>query len=105
VIKDAVFISPKSYSILYPNNDEITKIKGYDQNKLKFIDIKENFYRNSDSVNIENNIILDKKNLIIKKISRDKIFNFNNYDKRFFVKNKKETKPLYTEDEINYALK
>ena len=104
-IKDAVFISPKSYSILYPNESETTKIKGYDQNKLRFFEIKENFYINSDPINIKDNKILDRKNLILKKINRNKIFNFNNYDKRFFIENKKETKALYTEDGINYIVK
>ena len=104
-IKDAVFISPKSYSILYPNESETTKIKGYDQNKLRFFEIKENFYINSDPINIKDNKILDKKNLILRKINRNKIFNFNNYDKRFFIENKKETKALYTEDGINYIVK
>jgi hypothetical protein len=104
-IKDAVFISPKSYSILYSNGDEITKIKGYDQNKIKFSDLKENFYIVSDPINIEDNIILNKRNLIIKKTNRAKIFNFNNYDKRFFVEDKKNTKALYTEDGVNYLVK
>ena len=104
-IKDAVFISPKSYSIIYPNESETTKIKGYDQNKLKFFEIKENFYINSEPINIKDNKIIDKKNLILKKINRNKIFNFNNYDKRFFIENKKETKALYTEDGINYIVK
>jgi hypothetical protein len=59
----------------------------------------------SDPINIEDNIILNKRDLIIKKTNRSKMFNFNNYDKRFFVEDKKSTKALYTEDGVNYLVK
>jgi hypothetical protein len=59
----------------------------------------------SDPINIEDNIILNKRDLIIKKTNRSKMFNFNNYDKRFFVEDKKNTKALYTEDGVNYLVK
>lgn len=101
-IKDAIFISPKSYSIIYEDNSEITKIKGYNQNKIKFNELKEIFYSEIDKLETENNIIIDKKNIFLKKINKNKIMKFN-YDKRIFKNNKKETIPLFTKDCINYT--
>jgi len=102
-IKKAVFISPKSYSIIYNNGDEITKIKGYDQNKIKFRELEKNFYYGINNIELEDNKMIDKKDIKLKFIKKKKILNLNNYDKRIFKKNKKETIPLYTEDGIEYT--
>jgi hypothetical protein len=47
--------------------------------------------------------MIDKKDIKLKFIKKKKILNLNNYDKRIFKKNKKETTPLYTEDGIEYT--
>ena len=71
-IKKAVFISPKSYSIIYNNGDEITKIKGYDQNKIKFRELEKNFYYGINNIELEDNKMIDKKDIKLKFIKKKK---------------------------------
>lgn len=102
-IKDAVFISPKSYSLLYENDSEITKIKGFEQNSVNFNEIKENFYNNYDNLILENLKFIDKKNMKLYEKKCNKILNLQKYDKRAFKLNKKETLPLFTLNGLEYT--
>jgi hypothetical protein len=102
-IKDAVFMSPKSYSLLYKNDTEITKIKGFEQNSVKFNEIKTKFYNKTGDIIIENLRFIDKKNMKLYEKKVDKKLNLGYYDKREFNMNKKETKPLYTLNGLEYT--
>lgn len=96
VIKDAVFINPKTYAILYTDNSEIVKVKGFISKDFKFNELKENFY-NDNNMNKKIKII-KKKNLSLKSNTISKFLNLNYYDKRKFDLGKKNTKPLFIEN-------
>lgn len=100
-IKDAVFVSPKTYGIIYQNNKQIIKMKGYNKKDIDFYDLKKKFYDNED-IEFENLTFLRKCDFNLQNINIKKKFNLNNYDKRIFIDNKKETIPLYYRD-FNYS--
>jgi hypothetical protein len=102
MIKDAVFISPKTYSIVYKNGKEVTKIKGFDQNIIDFKTIKSSFYNNENSIIFNENKYINKKNMFLKEIINNKTLNIQNYEKRLFLNDKKNTIPLYTDNGIEY---
>lgn len=93
-IKDAVFIAPKSYGILYNDDSEIIKIKGYNQKNIKFKDLKKQFYTNKDII-IDNYTYIEKNSLTLRELKTKKIISLDKYDKRKFENNKKNTSPLY----------
>ena len=102
-IKDAVFISPKSYA--YTTNDfEIVKIKGFNNKSIKYDEIKEKFYKNEEFIMINDEFKLYKKNMELKKQMESKKLNLNYYDKRIFSKDKKSTYPLTKEHDFNYVI-
>ena len=90
-IKDAVFIGPKSYGILFNNKEEIIKIKGFNNIKLKFKTIKLKFY--NKKILESNTILFTKKNLNINIINKWKYMKTDNYNKRIWKKNFKNTIP------------
>jgi hypothetical protein len=96
-------MSPKSYSLLYKDGAEITKIKGFEQNSVKFNEIKTKFYNETGDIIIENLRFIDKKNMKLYEKKVDKKLNLKYYDKREFKFNKKETKPLYTLNGLEYT--
>ena len=102
MIEDAVFISPKTYSIVYKNGKEITKIKGFDQNVIDFKTIKHSFYNNKNNIIINENKYINKRDMFIKEIINNKTLNIQNYEKRLFLEDKKDTIPLYTNNGIDY---
>ncbi len=104
LIKDAVFISPKTYALLYENGEEIIKIKGFNQKNINFNEIKDSFYNNKDKIKIKSQRILKKKEMILYENIIDKTLNFQNYDKRFFIENYSKTIPLKTNDCISYNI-
>lgn len=94
VFDDAVFISPKSYCIIKKNH-QIVKIKGIKINKeyKNFYEIKDLFYSDSKII-FNNQIILNKKNFNLRQeIIRKEVW-LKDYDKRIFIKNKKESVPI-----------
>lgn len=92
-IKDAVFVDPKTYSIKY-SNTYITKIKGFKQNTISFLNFKKNFYSKKTIVKLKQKLFL-LKNLKLKSKQIFKTINFKKYDKRKFSKDKKTTTPFY----------
>lgn len=92
-IKDAVFVSPKTYGLLYKNNEESIKMKGYNQNKISFNELKFKFY-NNDKITINDYFTIQKSQFNLKGLLSTKNFDFYRYDKRVFIDNKKNTKPL-----------
>ena len=96
-------MSPKSYAYI-TNEEEIVKIKGFNNKYIKFNTIKENFYKNEKFINVEEEFRLYKKNLILKKQIESKKLDIQNYDKRIFSENKKETFPLTKKNDFIYIL-
>lgn len=90
-------MAPKCYAILYPNNEEIVKIKGNNQKGVKFKEMKDKFY-NRDSIKIKNFTFIEKKNLILQEKRIEKVFDLNKYDKRKFSEDLKETSPIHIND-------
>lgn len=94
VIKKACFACSKAYSVVL-NENNITKIKGIPQKKIINMDFEEfeNLFikENNKKIKME---LFRKKNLRIKIEEIFKIVRINEYDKRKFIKNKKETEPI-----------
>ena len=79
---------------------EEIKVKGFNLNNFTFKKIEESFYNNQ---NIQNNEkFIQKKDFKIFLSHGDKILRLNNYNKRKFSEDKKNTKPLTRIDDYNY---
>jgi hypothetical protein len=97
-----VFVNPKTYGVLYKkNNKEIIKMKGYNNDQIKFSQLKEKFYA-EEIIRVEDFLYLKKSNFYLENILIEKIFDLDNYDKRVFIENKKNTKPLFYENFIYF---
>jgi hypothetical protein len=88
--EDAVFIAPKTYGLKSQNND--IKIKGVRVENLSFEDLKKEFY-SEKTITFKNQLNFQKTNLKLKQIYLEKNIDLSLYDKRIFIKNKKETLP------------
>lgn len=93
-IKDAVFITAKTYAIKLENNEEIIKIKGFNSKEFNFNTLKKNFYDECVELSFKDNKFLEKKNLELYYKLSEKKLNLNNYSKRIFINNKKETRAV-----------
>lgn len=100
IIKDAVFVNPKTYGILYPDNTQNVKMKGLNDNAITFLELKEKFYLNGN-FETHNFLYLSKKELLLKNTIIKKKFDLQNYDKRKFIHHKTDTIP-YTYENFNY---
>lgn len=92
IINDAVFAMPKTYALKYPNNNEIVKIKGFN-NVPNFEKFKKTFY-NKESIITENSE-WNKKDFNIKNIKIIKETNLNSLTKRIWSKDLKNTYPIH----------
>jgi hypothetical protein len=97
IYDDAVFIAPKFY-YLKKNETQSIKIKGVNSNVHSFDKIKTSFYNNEKSVLFANQLNFSKKNYELMQYYLEKNINMNNYDKRIFVNNKKDTVPMHVTD-------
>jgi len=79
VISEGVFAMPKTYALKYEDGREVVKIKGFNV-KPSFKEFKEKFYEKGDI--ITENIELNKKDLMIKNIMREKKTNLYSLNKR-----------------------
>jgi hypothetical protein len=97
-----VFVNPKTYGILYKkNNKEIIRMKGYNNDQIKFSQLKEKFYA-EEIIRIEDFLYLKKSNFYLENVIIEKIFDLDNYDKRVFIENKRNTKPLFYKNFIYF---
>jgi hypothetical protein len=92
-IKDAVFISSKTYAVKYEDNSESVKIKGFDNKLIDFNDLKDKFYKKEKFLNFENRYI-SKKNMEMFNIENTKNLSLNSYNKRKFSEDFLYTEPL-----------
>lgn len=93
IIKDCVFISPKTYGIKLKDK-EIIKVKGISRNYLKFDEIKEKFYKKEKftAINLK---FIKYKNFKIEFLDVNKKIDLIAYDKRKFKENLKSTEPYF----------
>lgn len=91
-IKDAVFASPKTYALLYHDDTQNIKIKGFRAKEIDFFDFKKKYY-DEESIYQKINII-EKSNFSLKYEEIVKLLNLNFYDKRNFSIDKKSTSPI-----------
>lgn len=92
-IKDAVFISSKSYALKFYNDSELIKLKGINLIDIEFNTLKDRFFSGELSIPLKNQIF-SKKNLSLEHFNLSKNLNLQNYNKRLWVDNKLNTKPL-----------
>lgn len=88
---DAVFISPKTYAT--KNQKEVIKIKGISYKNINFDELKTKFY-NAENICFNDQLIFRKTNFDLKQLYINKFIFVDNYDKRKFINNKKDTEPL-----------
>lgn len=101
VIAEAIFFSPKSYAIKYPNGESVIKIKGYNEKKILFDEIKLKFDQNEKLI-LDNYKYLNKRDLELRFLESKKTFDLNFYDKRYFI-NHQKTLP-YKYDNFQYFI-
>lgn len=92
-IKDAVFISPKFYSIKYNDNLFETVIRGLKEN-INFETIKKNFYDSKKFNKINNNVLL-KNHYNLKLEKRFYNLDLHSYNKRKWSLSKKTSTAYY----------
>ena len=92
-IKKAVFLNPKTYAVIYKNGKEIIKMKGYNQNNIKYSYIEEKFY-SDEKIEVDKYSYIKKADLNLKMLEQKKMFDLSKYDKRKFSSDKKQTYPL-----------
>ena len=92
VIEDCVFAIPKGYSLRLKNS-EITKLKGFSRNFIKFEEFKEIFYKEKEIQSEQINF--KKAGFILKFEKIEKTATLNNYTKRKFNLEKNETSPIF----------
>ena len=97
-IKEAYFISNKTYCLLLTNDETIIKTKGVINKSLTIEQFKAMYYQNKNVIAQKFNTITnyEKSSVLIEK--KDVILNYNSYTKREKIFNPKgiwiETKPL-----------
>ncbi len=91
--EDGVFVTSKTYALKLNSEEEI-KIKGINLKEISFNDIKEKFYNETDII-FNNQLIFNRKNFDLKQSYMSKKIVINQYDKRKFIENKKNTIPIY----------
>jgi hypothetical protein len=98
VIKDAIFINPKTYALLLQNNKEIIKIKGMQSKDISFIELKKIFFSSANNIELPTTFF-SKKNLDINILTYKKTLDLRSYNKRVWSKDY-----LYTTSHINKYL-
>ena len=102
-IKDAVFISPKTYGYKYELEEKV-KIKGFNTKAVKFSELKEKFYNDEKTIEIEKEYKILKKNIRLYGLEEKKNLNLAMYDKRFFYEEKKKTLPFKLKSDLYYEI-
>ena len=96
VIRDAVFIAPKTYGLIMEDGREIIKMKGVRVGDVKFNDLKKKFYDGMDFFDVPSSNIftkdLNSSILFFKKRIR-----LQKYNKRRWSKDQKYTYPYRDE--------
>lgn len=81
-IKDAVFVSPKTYAIKTKEGTETIKIKGVTTEEINFKDLKEKFYKNENIIAYKRSIKREENTLKFKTQTQRLSINLSTYNKR-----------------------
>lgn len=100
LIKKALFAGPKTYTIVFKNGVNVTKIKGIPKNSINYEQFESLFLSNSLLKTITQPTLY-KKNYLYKIENLTKTINLNNYKKRTFINNYTNTIPLSKVPTIN----
>ncbi len=92
VLKDSIFISPKTYGLVLNDGREIIKMKGVNTNLIRFQDLKDSFLKKEGNIIIPSEIFYTK-NLTLSKSYIDKHITLQNYNKRLWSDGIYDTKP------------
>jgi DNA polymerase elongation subunit (family B) len=92
-IKDAIFISAKSYALKFYDDTELIKIKGINIKEIQFDELKHQFLNDTNNITLKNSQF-SKKNFSLEHSISIKTINLQNYNKRIFINNKVDTIPL-----------
>jgi hypothetical protein len=92
VIKDAVFVNPKTYALLLQDGREIIKIKGMQSSEISFAYLKSSFFSNTGTVELPTTFFF-KKNLDIGIMTQKKTLDLRSYNKRLWSDGLYETTP------------
>lgn len=89
--KDGVFITSKFYYL----EEEGIKLKGINKNTYSFSEIKNKFYATEKKIMFDQQLKFNKTNFELNEILGIKSIKIDDYDKRIFTENKKNTVPIY----------
>ena len=81
IIKDAIFINPKTYAMILSDDSEIIKIKGINHNEISFKEMKEMFFSPKNTIDLPTTFFL-KKNLNINILTQNRTLDLRSYNKR-----------------------
>jgi hypothetical protein len=81
VLKDSVFISPKTYGLILNDGSEVIKMKGVNTNLIRFKDLKDSFLKKESNMIIPSEVFYTK-NLTLSKSYVDKHITLQGYNKR-----------------------
>lgn len=93
-IKEAVFVFPKTYAIIYNNNLSSIKMKGIHNPKISYKDFEKKFYNNESHIFEENQLFNKNFSFTHENIFKLIEFDSKKYTKRNFSKNLKETSSI-----------
>jgi len=81
LIKDAVFINPKTYGLILNNGKKIIKIKGINNSDVDFYYLKFSFLNKTNTISLPTTFF-SKKNLNINIFTQNKTLDLMSYNKR-----------------------
>lgn len=93
IIRDSVFILPKTYGIVLKDNAHIIKIKGVSVKELNVTDLKKAFYERRGSITLSSEHILTK-DVKVTQVFQTKEVRLDSYDKRLWGADLKSTSAL-----------
>lgn len=93
ILRDSVFILPKTYGIVLKDNAHIIKIKGVSVKELNVTDLKKAFYERRGSITLSSEHILTK-DVKVTQVFQTKEVRLDSYDKRLWGADLKSTSAL-----------
>jgi hypothetical protein len=86
------------------SDQEVVKIKGFNNKSIKYADLKKSFYNNENYLDIHDEFKLKKKDMFLEKSLGSRKLSLCSYDKRFFDIKKKETYPYKKINDFVYEI-
>jgi hypothetical protein len=93
VIKDAVFVLPKTYGVVLGDGEEVVKIKGVNTDLVSYNRLKEAFYNKNEYV-VTSTSFFNLDGIRLNQFVQDKNIKMQSYDKRIWSEDLKSTGPV-----------